>query len=110
MPSTNASARRNTLAIIASVKRHMKYLDGLWTIRGTVYEPHPDGPSKNGTYRDRRNDEYPENRQYDWAQTAIQLDKAIYELTALRDYAERSAPDYATSIRTHRETINQEDN
>ncbi len=109
MPSSNAAARRNTLALIASGKRHLKWLTEVWTVRGTVYEPHPDGPSKMGEYRDRRHDEYPENRPYDWAATAVQLDKMLHELTILRDYAESNAgPDYAAQLARHRQSL-QED-
>lgn len=106
MPSSNAAARRNVLAIVASAKRHLKWIGEVWTVRGTVYEPHPDGPSQMGDYRDRREDEYPENQPREWATTAAQLDKVLHELTILRDYAERNAgADYAARIARHRESL-----
>jgi hypothetical protein len=99
MPSTNAKHRRNVLKIIGSVKRRMAALGQTWDVRGTTYEPHAEGPSKMGEWRDRRQEEYPENQPETWAHTAIAIDMALYELTILRDYAERNAgADHAAAI------------
>lgn len=85
--SPNASARRDVLRVLAAAKRSFNHLHRTWDVDGKVYEPHPDGSSRMGTWRARAATEYPENNAAYWRALAADLDDAVEGLTTLRDYA-----------------------
>lgn len=85
--SPRAAHRRSVLDTLAAAKRAVTYLQNRWQITSTVYVPHPDGPAKSGTYRDRHPDEYPEAKALNWGMTVTDLDALIADLQALRQEA-----------------------
>lgn len=85
--SPHAAARRRTLDSLRAAKRIIGTLSSWWTVDGTVYEPHPDDSVQVGTWRPRRDDEYPENQARYWSSTVFQIDELIGELTKLRAHA-----------------------
>lgn len=57
-----------------------------WTVSAKIYSP-----SADGFERQRRREEYPENRAVAWLATRDRLDQVIMELASLRDMAHDNA-------------------
>jgi hypothetical protein len=85
--SPRAHTRRHVLKVLAAIKQATSYQQQAWTTTSTVYERHPDGPSRNSTRRDRRADEYPENQAEYWEGLDAYLTDLINGASSLRAYA-----------------------
>jgi hypothetical protein len=86
-----AGLRRDVLKILASVKRGISAMHGVWNVSGTVYG--------NGSYRPREQNEYPENNPAEWHKLCESLDDMIEGLTIMRGMA------YENYVQVARETL-----
>jgi hypothetical protein len=85
--SKNAGARRKMLAGLATIKNQVADLQKWWNVRTTVFTPSAERKPGESYYRERTEEEYPENQLNYWGDTIYNLDVLARNIEEIRAFA-----------------------